>query len=265
MPSISIRLAAAVALLALPHAASAVTLWDNGPLPTGTVATDGTVAPDGTAWSESRGGTIGWTASPRSTGAKFRIVDNFTVPAGETWSIDDVHVFSYVSDSPTSPSRIVGGTVQIWSGDPSQPGSTLVYGDDSTNRFISSAFSNVYRAELNFIQIERPIMDTALSTAGLTLSAGTYWLDWDTRFNLSNRTFAIPVNVPGLNAKPGSDGLQSSYDPATGLVTYTPLMDSGVSLQQDVPFILNGSSVTAPEPTSVVLAATALTLVRRRR
>lgn len=250
--------ASAVALLAA-SAASADVLWNNGPLSTGPVSSDGVAAPDGTSWSETHGGTIGWAASDRSNGSRFRILDDFTVPAGQTWTIDAVHVFSYFTDVPADVSPVRSATLQIWSGTPGGDGS-VIYGDDETNVMTGSIFSGVYRAELNFVEPQRPIWDTTLGTTSLTLTEGTYWIDWNTIWNVGHTAYAVPTAGDPTNA----NAMQYYYHGDTGEVTYSPLIDSGNALAQEIPFIIEGTVTPAPA-TLPLCGLLGMTLMRRRR
>jgi len=258
---------AAALVAALPS--HALVLHDNGSPSTGPVASNGAIAPSGTTWSESRGGTIGWTSSATSSGTRFSLADDFSIAAGTIWTIDSINLLSYVYDVPVTQSPIRSVTLRIWSGTPGSADSTLVWGDYTTNRMTSSQFSDIYRAELGYADTSRPIWDNSVATDGLVLGSGSYWVDWTTSYSSgSGKSYGIPVYVDGLDAKPGSNGLQSMYDPATGATTWTPTVDTGVGAVQDLPFVIHGQIQAVPEPASVALFALgggALMFWRRRR
>jgi hypothetical protein len=261
------RAAIAAATLAT-FTAHAAVLYDNGSPSTGPVASNGTVAPTGTTWSESNGGTIGWTSSSSSSGTVYGLADDFSIAAGSTWNVSSIDVLAYVTDvsaSAASPIRSV--TLRIWSGTPGTAGAALVWGDYTTNRLTGSTFSNIYRAELGFPEPQRPIWDNTVDTAGLALGAGTYWVEWTTSYLPDlGRSYGVPVYMPGVGAKPDANGMQSSRDPNTGTTTWSPVIDSGINAQQDLPFIVNGTVAAVPEPASwaLLLAGAGVLALRRR-
>ncbi len=56
----------------------------------------------------------------------------------------------------------------------------MIWGDLTTNRLASTAWSNIYRVtDTTLTTTNRPIM-ADIATIGTTLAAGTYWLDWTT-------------------------------------------------------------------------------------
>jgi hypothetical protein len=102
------------------------------------------------------------------------------------------------------------------------------------------------------------------------LDAGTYWLEWRAiTGSTSTRAFGVPVHVDGATAAPGSNAMQSSTLAATGVTTWTQVIDTGVGQVQDLPFVVNGSLATAvPEPATSalwLLGCGALVAARRRQ
>lgn len=260
----AVALSAAAALPA--HAG---VLFDNGSPSTGAVATNGTVAPDGTTWAESQGGTIGWTNTATASGFRYTLADDFTVTAGTTWTISSINLLSYVTDVPADNSPIRGVAVQIWLGTPGAAGSTVVWGNLTTNLMSDSTFANIYRNELNYSEPDRPLWNTTATTTGLVLGEGSYWVEWLTiTGSTSTRAYGVPVHVDGMTAAPGANGLQGSYNASTGLTTYTQVIDTGVQQVQDIPFILNGTVAAVPEPATAalwLLGVVGLAAVARRR
>ena len=272
---LSSRAASALGALALAVSAAmtmpahAAVLYNNGSPSTGPTTANGTAAPGGTTWAESTGGTIGWTNSINSSGNTFTLADDFTVAAGTTWSISSINVLAYVTDVGIASSPITGVSVRIWSGTPGTAGASVVWGDLTTNLMTGSTFANIYRSELDFPDLQRPLWDQSAASAGLALGAGTYWVEWlNTTRSTSVRAFGVPVHVDGLAAAPGANGMQGSYNGTTGVTTWSQVVDSGVQQVQAIPFIINGSVSAVPEPATAalwMLGVSALASLARRR
>jgi hypothetical protein len=169
------------------------------------------------------------------------IADDFTVPPGDTWTIDSITFFAYQSGSSTF-STITGVYFKILSGPP--PGGGLVFGDLTTNRMTSTTWSNCYRAlDTDPGASNRPIMaNVAEPGAALVLNPGTYWIVWCTNGTLTSGPWAPPTVT--LGATGSGNGMQSVDAGAT----YAPVLDVGI---QDFPFIIQGShGATAAAPTT---------------
>lgn len=174
--------------------------------------------------------TLGFTAS---TAGAFRIADNFTVTAG--WTINTITFFGYQTGSTTT-STFDTARVQIWNGPPNA-GGTIVFGDTTTNRFLSSTFSNIYRdTETSVGNNQRPIMATT-ATIGTLLTSGTYWLDFQLGGTLASGPFIPPTTVLGNN---------SPCTPCNALqwsgTAWNNLIDTGSATQQDVRFVIDYTS-----------------------
>jgi len=159
----------------------------------------------------------------------FRMADDFTVPAGG-WNISQITFYAYQTGSTTT-STINDVNLQIWNGPPGQVGSSVVFGDTTTNRLSGSSFSNIYRVlDTALTGNTRPIMADVV-TVGTVLAPGTYWLDWQTGGTLASGPWAPPVTILGQTAKPGANGLQYT-------TTWAAALDT--TFQQDLPFIIEG-------------------------
>lgn len=176
--------------------------------------------------------TLGFTAS--SAGA-FRIADNFTVTA-PGWTINTITFFGYQTGSTTT-STFNTARVQIWNGAPNG-GGAVIYGDTTTNRFLSTAWSNGYRdTETTVANNQRPIMAT-MATIGTTLTPGTYWVDFQLGGTLASGPFIPPVTVIGNN---------SPCTPCNALqwsgTAWASLTDTGSATVQDVKFVIDYTPV----------------------
>ncbi|MEI2690141.1 MAG: hypothetical protein V9H69_10720 [Anaerolineae bacterium] len=184
----------------------------------------------------------------------FRVADDFTVPAGG-WNVASITFFAYQTGSTTA-STINAVNVRIWDGPPNA-GGTVIWGDTTTNRLASSAWSNIYRVlDSALTNSQRPIM-ADVATVGTFLPAGTYWVDWQTGGTLASGPWAHPVTILGQVAKPGANGLQ--YDPTAA--AWNPLVDTGAAAQQDLPFIIEGTAGGGnPDPCTALADIPWLTL-----
>jgi len=159
----------------------------------------------------------------------YRMADDFTVPAGETWTIDSLVFYAYQTNSTTT-STITGVYFQIWDGDPSA-GGTIVWGDLTTNRLSNTYWSNIYRGSDN-VSTARPIMRNVCGTSGLVLTEGTYWIDWSTDGSLTSGPWAPPIAILGQT----TTGNALQYTTA-----WAPFLDSGTSTPQGLPFEIWGT------------------------
>jgi hypothetical protein len=176
-----------------------------------------------------------------------RLAENFTVPAGQVWTINSVVTFGYLTGA-TTPTA-TGGTVRFWSGGAPNAGGTVIAGDTTTNVLAagSNQFLNIYRTLTTDIgtATNRRIQSMTLTLAApLVLSEGTYWLD----YNSTGTGFVPPLQVvPRESGIVTGDALQSLDSGAT----WANVLDGAA--QKGIPFQLVGSVV--PEPTSIALVS----------
>jgi hypothetical protein len=212
-------------------------LYDNGP-----IATHPGVCNAGADASRLQSGIglniFGFNAS---VAGGFRVSDDFVVPA-PGWVVNELVAYTYQTGSTPAAPTITDVRVQIWNGPPNA-GGTIVFGDTTTNRFVSAAFSNTFR-DLDTTACPaaaaqtRPIM-AATATVGTTLAPGTYWIDYQIGGTLASGPWAVPTTILGETdgcAGPAvCNGLQW-----TG-TAWTTLLDSGAAATvQDVKFRLEG-------------------------
>ncbi|MBX3365275.1 MAG: hypothetical protein KF866_10980 [Phycisphaeraceae bacterium] len=188
----------------------------------------------------------------------FRIADDFTVPTGQTWTVQGVHVFSYRTGNTTG---LTGGNVRIWQGDPGA-GGTIVYDGSAVNTLVSSTFANAYRISENAANpngdVARPIFDSLLSIPNVVLGPGQYWVDWQLDPAPLTTVFLPPVTISGQgNTAAGGAARQSNAGNWSA-----QLVDSGNGNPKDMPFILIG----VPTPGAIaVFGLAGIAACRRRR
>jgi hypothetical protein len=223
-------------------------------LSTGAAAANGAAAPAGATWSElQREGTaanaVGGLAAHAASSGAFRLADNFTSTA--PWSLHHVTLYAYQPNADVTSFASVN--VQIWSGRPGDAGSTIVFGDTTTNRLTGAAPSNMYRV-FNSITAPMPIApDTTkaiwaldVSLGNLTLDAGTYWLDWQIiPTNTALEVFSPTVTKAAVRTIAGANARQFNS------AGWTDALDAGkpssaADVALELPFILHGYTGQPP-------------------
>ena len=206
----------------VPLASSRNVLYDNGPLVnspgTGSGGADESILQTGLGM-----GTYGF-GFQQSAGNS--VADDFEVTGN--WNIQNIEFFGYQTGSSTS-STFTGVFCRVYDGAPNA-GGTVIWGDLVTNRMISTEWSNIYRNDNGpGGSTDRPVMRIVAETPGLTLSPGTYWVEWQTTGSLSSGPWVPAVTINGET----TTGNALQY---TG--SWAALTDVG---PQGLPFILNGT------------------------
>lgn len=163
-----------------------------------------------------------------------RVADDF-VAQGCSIRIDSIAFFGYQTGSTTT-STFTGVTLRIWNGEPDQPGSSVIFGDTTTNRMIRTAWSGAYRiTETTVGASNRPIMRNVVNV-GITTFGGTYWLDWASSGSLASGPWA-PARTPVGVAITGN-GKQRIGN------TWNNAVDGGTgNPPQGFPFIIYGAVI----------------------
>ncbi len=202
-------------------------LWDNGPLVT---------HPGGCGGQDASRLQTGLGMNTLGFGHQFslgyRMADDFEITDPAGWQIDTITFFAYQTGAPSDPSPITGVYYQIWDGPPDVPGSSVVFGDLTTNRLLSSTFSNIQRDSDTSPCADNRYIFADVASAGVTLPPGTYWLDWMTDGSLSSGPWAPPITILGQT----TTGNALQYTGA-----WAAALDSGTSTQQGMPFVIEGT------------------------
>lgn len=194
----------------------------NGNLGTGATSLNGTAAAAGTTWHELQNVTGNTTESNSLLGVSHTsqgatnntLADDFTVPGGNTWTLNTLTVYSLDQVIPvtgtTSPYTNI--RIRIWNGAPGVAGSTIIFGDLTTNRFLSTAFTGkkgIFNSQVPTPGAPAPNLPIFSITANLgttvVLTAGTYWVEWQVVhtsncFSPTSQTVGIRT-LPAYNAR----------------------------------------------------------------
>lgn len=232
-------------------------------LATGFSSLSGLAAPSGKIWSESASnntnavglGLVG--IASHHTGeasGSFRVADDFVVPAGAGWYVDTITVYAYQTGHVGNASPFSAVNVRIWNGIPGQGGSSVVFGDTTTNRLIGSSATNILRIGNSVVppfpmvpDATRAIWANTLSVNTL-LAPGTYWLDWQYDcVDPSKPALTPPVTIAGSVVTTNANARQFAPSTLVSTGTWTLISDAGKpesSADQplDFPFLIAGSN-----------------------
>lgn len=171
------------------------------------------------------------------TSSNNRLADDFTVTA-TGWRLDAVYFYAYQTGSTTT-SSITGINLRIWNGLPGSVGASIVFGDTTTNRLLSSNWTQSYRvSDVTSGDTSRPVMSVVANLGGVILPAGTYWLDWQLSGSLASGPWAPPITITGQNITGNARqyvGSSSSWVIAEDNGSGTPA--------QGFPFVLIGNPI----------------------
>lgn len=233
------RLAGAAILSLAAGSIHAVTLHNNGPVVNGS----------GLSVLAAPATTFGFGAQ---TSAGNAVADDFTVGAGQTWNVESLSFYGYQTLS-------TGFTFQnaTWS---------VVQGDVNTGTVIASGTTAVvnggrvgYRVtETTLGDTTRGIYNAVADVSDFSLAAGTYWLRWSLTGSL----------VSGPWQPPTSDAAVGNAAQSTASGAFATLVEAGSGLGVTLPFTINGTVTSVPEPSSVAMmlaGVAALVGVSRRR
>ncbi|HOF66749.1 MAG TPA: hypothetical protein PLX54_08120 [Candidatus Fermentibacter daniensis] len=164
-----------------------------------------------------------------------RLADQFEIPDGSNWNITSISFFGYQTGSgPVSP--FTGVYMAVHDDFPAT--GAIVYGDPDTNFMTSTAFANCYRVlSTGSGNPDRPVMVLVCEFTDLTLSAGTYYLNWSLAGSGSSGPWAGPVTITGQYDT--GDAFQYT---SSG---WSLLAMGGTGAPQGMPFIIEGDDIGA--------------------
>jgi len=126
-----------------------------------------------------------------------RVAEDFIL--ADDYDITSFVFYSYQTGA--APPSINNINVQVWDGDPSDPGSSVIWGDDTTNVLSDAVWSGAYRQlESAPGDTSRAIQEVTVDVTGLSLAAGTYWVDYQFGGTGASGPWAPPVVITGQSA-----------------------------------------------------------------
>lgn len=255
-----------ICLFAAASVSAQTLIYNNGNIATGIVANRGTVAPSGTQWAEAQNEFGNTTESNTNSGyscylgtgtTQFRLADDFTIPAGENWTINEVIAYAYQTGAIGTTSPITGGVLQIWNGRPGDGGSTVIFGDLTANRLSSSENTDIFRIFNSAVPAPgstpgttRRVFENHLTVSPpLTLTTGTYWVDFRFERAANGTLFCPSVTEEGVRGITGDNGRQFSGTTNAWVDTVdTGTPATAPDFIQDLPFKLAGTMMAGGNP-----------------
>ena len=209
-----------------PAGAGGSVLFNNGPLITNTGTGSG-----GLDESILQNTTLGMTTLGLGHTGDFRVADEFTV-TGTGWNLETITFYAYQTGATAS--TITAVNFQIWDGVPGAPGSSVVFGDDTTNRMVSTVNSNILRVteDTSGSATNRQIAASTVD-AGVSLAPGTYWIDWQSEGSEASGPWAPPVTIPGQTTT--GNAMQANAG------TWGDIVDGATATALGLPFVINGT------------------------
>lgn len=244
-------------------------IYSSGGLSTGTVSKSGVTAATGYTWSELQNDTGNTTEANKSTGfagyfntagtTSFQLGDNFTVPAGEQWNITSFDFFAHQNSYTGTTIPVDQLRIQIWNGDPSLPGSVVIFGDMTTNVLNASSGGNTFIYRIPNSIIGNPVIAPNTNrkiwkirgNSSTVLNPGNYWVVYQFHAINDGSIFIPTVTVSGARGLVGWNAKQNfvaNTTPGT-VLGWTNIVDVGdpasaPDVAQDLPFAINGTVTT---------------------
>ena len=189
----------------------------------------------------------------------FRLADDFTVPAGESWNLEAITVFGYQTGATAA--SINAATLQILNGAP--PAGAVVFGNTTTSIPTTTTLSGAFRVTPTTLTATNRAIQAVRIPVAVTLSPGTYFIDFTTAGTVASGPFFPPL-VPNIAAPaPTGNALQfaTTWNPLRMGLTTDPTGTS-TGPQQGLPFIVEGTiNLPVATPSMSVFGMLALALL----
>jgi hypothetical protein len=191
--------------------------------------------------------TYGFTAS-----SGLRLAQSFSV-TDDSWTIDSIGVMAYLNSPAGAPttSPFTGISINIWNQAPGASGAQTLAASTTLS---STAWTGIYRTPngaANLTNSLRPIMSVTAAFDNLTLSRGTYWVDYavsGTSTSGSNNAFT-PYLLNSGSSTTIATGTARQFNGTSWSPIATTAANQGVSL----PLTITGSRSTNAIPTPALL------------
>nr|WP_314498369.1 hypothetical protein [uncultured Chryseobacterium sp.] len=166
---------------------------------TGNTSVAGTSAPAGFTWSEVKTPQSTWGLNGTITDRM--LADDFQIPAGEKWNIQNFYFYAYQTGFSGSTFPISEFYFEIYASDPSVTGAVKVYGDTVSNRYGSAEETKWYRIlQGQQDNTTRKIYKMKVNAPDLNLTAGTYWIKWGSKASSGSHFYPqLPHDAAKLN------------------------------------------------------------------
>jgi|GEM_PF-4455151 len=181
--------------------------------------------------------TLGAAAQLSDTTTNNRVADDFEVVRGG-WQIEEIEVYAYQTNEIAS--TITSVNMQIWDGIPGEPGSSVVFGDTTTNVLASTSNTGVLRVTEGTTGTVDDRQITANTVIiGQFFPEGTYWVDYQFTGSGSSGPWAPPITISGMDTT--GDALQQINRVSSDWI---PLVDGGSSTALGLPIVVRGTGLT---------------------
>lgn len=256
--------ALAVVFLSLFAGLANAQTYVNGNLGTSATSNNGTAAPAGAMWHELQH--VSPTESNSTLGlghvflgaSDFGLADDFTVPAGPSWALTSLRVYSLDQVTTTTTSPYTNIRVRIWNGIPGA-GGTIVWGDMTTNVFAGTGYTSKRGIFNSLGSTAAPTPNLPIfyidANVNTTLAPGTYWVEW--QVVNSAACFSPTSQVVGIRSMPSYNARQRAV-----AVWSTPVDGGSPASAPDVnielPFSINyttGPCAGTPTPGNTITSA----------
>lgn len=190
--------------------------------------------------------TYGFTASNG-----LRLAQSFTI-TGNAWSIEAISVMAYLSSPAGAPttSPFSGISINIWDQAPGLTGSRTLAASTTLS---SSNWSGTYRTAngtTNLANSLRPIMNLTAAFSNLTLTPGTYWVDYAfSGTSASGVTNAFSPYLLTTSPAGIQIGNARQFNGSSWSTIVTSTANQGISL----PLTITGNRSTTSIPTPALL------------
>lgn len=145
---------------------------------TGNVSSSGTLAPEGYFWSEVFS-PLAW-GQTGNVNIQF-IAEDFVVPSGEKWNIQNFYFYAYQTGFFGNTFPLNEFFYEIYDSDPSIIGAVKLFGDMTTNKYISAEETKWFRIRQGLANSDRKIYKLKIQVENINLNSGTYWIKWGSK------------------------------------------------------------------------------------